>query len=89
LNEFKEKVKDYRTQVREIYNSVVGEGKKATDVKSNILTDKVCTNSQRALNDISFLREGKGLTVSRKFDKTALEAFSKIEEKVYELFIKC
>jgi glutamine synthetase adenylyltransferase len=39
------------------------------------------------VSDISFLREGKGLTVSRKFDKTVLEAFSKIEEKVFEYLL--
>ena len=83
LIEFKDKVKDCREQVREIYNSVVGESKKATD-KSKIFSQIKFTNSQRAVSDISFLREGKGLTLSRKFDKTALEAFSKIEEKVYE-----
>jgi len=44
-------------------------------------------NTARAAIDISFLREGKGLTVNRKFDKTALEAFSKIEEKVYEYLL--
>ena len=86
LNEFKEKVKDYRKQVREIYNSVVGESKKTTD-KSKIFSQIKFTNPQRAVSDISFLREGKGLTVSRKFDKSALEAFSKIEEKVFEYLL--
>jgi len=86
LNEFKENVKDYRKQVREIYNSVVGESKKATD-KSKIFSQIKFTNPQRAVSDISFLREGKGLTVSRKFDKTVLEAFNKIEEKVFEYLL--
>jgi glutamate-ammonia-ligase adenylyltransferase len=86
LNEFKEKVKDCRKQVREIYNSVVGESKKATD-KSKIFSQIKFTNPQRAKSDISFLREGKGLTISRKFDKTALDAFSKIEEKIYEYLL--
>jgi len=86
LNEFKEKIKEYRKQVRAIYDSVVGESKKGTD-KNKIFSQIRFTNPQRALNDISFLREGKGLTVSRKFDKTALDAFSKIEEKVYEFLL--
>jgi len=86
LNEFKEKVKDYRKQVREIYNSVVGESKKNTD-KNKIFSQIKFTNPQRAVSDISFLREGKGLTVSRKFDKSALEAFSRIEEKVFEYLL--
>jgi [glutamine synthetase] adenylyltransferase / [glutamine synthetase]-adenylyl-L-tyrosine phosphorylase len=86
LNEFKEKVKDYRKQVREIYNSIVGESKITTD-KSKIFSQIKFTNPQRAVSDISFLIEGKGLTVSRKFDKTTLEAFSKIEEKVFEYLL--
>ncbi|MDZ7624738.1 MAG: nucleotidyltransferase domain-containing protein [Ignavibacteriaceae bacterium] len=86
LNEFKEKVKEYRKKVRDIYNSVVGESKKDTD-KSKLFSQIKFTNPQRAGSDISFLREGKGLTVSRKFDKTALEAFSKIEEKVFEYLL--
>ena len=86
LNEFKEKVKELRKEVRSIYNSVIGEGKKAIDV-NQIFNQIKFTNPQRAPNDISFLREGKGLTVSRKFDKSTLEAFSKIEEKVFEYLL--
>jgi glutamate-ammonia-ligase adenylyltransferase len=86
LNEFKEKVKDFRKQVREIYNSVVGESKKVVDV-NQIFSKIKFSNPQRAVSDVSFLREGKGLTVSRKFDKTALESFSKIEEKVFEYLL--
>ena len=86
LNEFKEKIKDNRKKVRAIYNSIVGENKKTVDKKNNFSHIKFI-NPQRAQNDISFLREGKGLTVSRKFDKSALEAFSKIEQKVFEYLL--
>ncbi|OGU63590.1 MAG: hypothetical protein A2W30_10415 [Ignavibacteria bacterium RBG_16_36_9] len=86
MNEFEEKVKDCRKQVRQIYNSVVGESKKATDV-NQIFNQIKFINPQRAINDISFLREGKGLTVSRKFDKSSLEAFSKIEERIYDYLL--
>jgi len=86
LNEFKEKIKENRKQVRAIYNSIVGESKKAAD-QNKIFNQIKFENSQRAQNDISFLREGKGLTVSRKFDKSALEAFSKIEQNVFEYLL--
>lgn len=86
LNEFKEKIKEYRKQVRAIYNSVVGESKKVSG-ESRFFAQIKFANPQRAANDISFLREGKGLTISRKFDKKSLEAFSKIEEKVYEYLL--
>jgi len=83
LNEFKEQVKELRKEIRSIYNSVVGESKKSVDV-NQIFSKIKFANPQRVLNDISFLREGKGLTVSRKFDKKSLEAFSQIEEKIFK-----
>jgi glutamate-ammonia-ligase adenylyltransferase len=86
LNEFKEKIKEYRKQVRAIYNSVVGESKKVSG-KNKFFAQIKFTSPQRAANDISFLREGKGLTISRKFDKKSLEAFSKIEENIYSYLL--
>jgi [glutamine synthetase] adenylyltransferase / [glutamine synthetase]-adenylyl-L-tyrosine phosphorylase len=83
LDEFKEQVKELRKEIRSIYNSVVGESKKSVDV-NQIFSKIKFANPQRVLNDISFLREGKGLTVSRKFDKKSLEAFSQIEEKIFK-----
>jgi glutamate-ammonia-ligase adenylyltransferase len=83
LNEFKEKIMGYRKQVRAIYNSVVGESKKVSG-KKKFFTQIKFANPQRAANDISFLREGKGLTISRKFDKKSFEAFSRIEENIYK-----
>jgi len=82
LSVFKEKMKKYRKQVRDIYNSIMGESKKS-ETDNKIFNKIKFANPQRAANDLSFLCEGKGLTVSRKFDKSALEAFSKIEENVY------
>ena len=74
LNEFKEKIKENRKQVRAIYNSIVGENKNTED-KKNIFSQIKFGNPQRAAHDISFLREGKGLTVSRKFDKVDIGSF--------------
>ena len=86
LNEFKEKVKELRKEVRSIYNSVIGESKKSKEEK-NLFSQIKFTNPQKAANDISFLREGKGLTLSRKFDRSALESFNRIEEKVYNYLL--
>lgn len=86
LNDFKEKIKDNRKKVRAIYNSIVGESKKTT-AENKVFSQIKFANPQRAQNDISFLREGKGLTVSRKFDKGALEAFNKIEQNVFEYLL--
>jgi len=86
LKEFKDKVRESRKQAREIYNSILGEGKKSQ--VENIFNQIKFANPQKASSDILFLREGKGLTVSRKFDKSTFEAFSKIEEKIYKYFLK-
>jgi glutamate-ammonia-ligase adenylyltransferase len=86
LNEFKEKVKELRKEVRSIYNSVIGESKKTKEEK-NLFSQIKFANPQKAANDNSFLREGKGLTLSRKFDRSALESFNRIEEKVYQYLL--
>ena len=83
LNEFKKKIKEFRAKVRFIYDSVIGKSKTTYSVNKLFQQIKF-DNPQRALNDFSFLREGKGLTVSRKFDKKSLEAFGKIEENILE-----
>lgn len=86
LNEFKQKVKDYRTKVRDIYNSIVG-GKPISKSGNKIFIQIRFANPQKAANDILFLREGKGLTLSRNFDRSALESFNLIEEKVYKYLL--
>jgi glutamine synthetase adenylyltransferase len=85
-DDFKDEIKEYRKNVREIYNSIVGENKKVKS-DSRIFSHIKFINQQRAANDISFLREGKGLTVNRKFDKSTLEAFSKIEGDIYNYLL--
>ena len=87
LKEFKDKVGDYRKKVRVIYNSILGE-KKNSKIEDNIFNLIKFKNPPRAATDIVFLREGKGLTVNRKFDKSALEAFGRIEENVNEYLKK-
>ena len=82
-DEFKEKIKENRKMVKKIYNSIVGENKKIKN-EDKAFSHIKFVNPQRAGIDISFLREGKGLTVNRKFDKSALEAFGKIEENFYK-----
>jgi len=86
LKEFKDEVRDCRKQVRNIYNSILGE-KKKSKVEDNIFDRIKFENPQRAATDIVFLREGKGLTVNRKFDKTALEAFNRVEENINKYLV--
>lgn len=86
LDEFKEQVNKFRKQVREIYNSIVSESVSAKD-ENKYFNQIKFSNPQKAANDISFLREGKGLTVSRKFDKSALEAFHNVESSIYDFLL--
>ncbi|MBK9098118.1 MAG: hypothetical protein IPM14_08385 [bacterium] len=87
LKEFKDQVQTFRKDVRDIYNSILGETKKSQD-KQYIFSQIKFINPQRAESDVTFLREGKGLTVSRKFDKSTLEAFAKIEEVINNFLLK-
>ena len=86
LKDFKKKINENRKKVRAIYNSIIGENKK-TASENKIFNQIKFVNPQRAANDISFLREGKGLTISRKFDKKSLETFSKIENTILEYLL--
>jgi [glutamine synthetase] adenylyltransferase / [glutamine synthetase]-adenylyl-L-tyrosine phosphorylase len=86
LRELKDKVQEFRRQVREIYNSILGD-KKISEEEENIFSQIKFSNPQRAASNIAFLREGKGLTVSRKFDKSALDTFTKIEESIYKYLL--
>ena len=86
LKEFKKKIKESRNKVRLIYNSVIVE-EKQDSAESKLFQQVKFDNPNKAVNDISFLREGKGLTVSRKFDKKSIEAFLKIEENIFEYLV--
>ena len=83
LNKFKEKIDESRNRVRVIYGSVVGETKTFSP-KTKKFEQINFNNPHRALNDIKFLREGKGLTLNRKFDKKSVEAFRQIEENIFD-----
>ena len=83
LNKFREYINQSRERVRVVYNSVVGETKTFSPETKKIEQINF-NNQQRALNDFKFLREGKGLTLNRKFDKKSVDAFSQIEKNVLE-----
>ncbi len=82
LEEFKNDIKEFREKVKSIYDSIVG--KESVSGKKQKSLQVKFVNPQKALNNISFLREGKGITVRRKFDRESIEAFSKIEESLFD-----
>ncbi|MBT8380306.1 MAG: hypothetical protein KJN64_13860 [Ignavibacteria bacterium] len=87
LTEFRKKVGDYQKQVRAIYNSILETPISKASTKA-ALSEIKFNNHQKALNDFQFLREGKGLTISRKFDKQTVEGFGKIEILLIEYLRK-
>jgi len=85
--DFRNKVEEYRKQVRKIYDSIfeipAGEAlQKADQLEMKFQTP------QRALKDFNFLKEGKGLTTSRRFDRRSLESFGMIEQHLIEYLQK-
>jgi glutamate-ammonia-ligase adenylyltransferase len=83
LSEFREKVEDYKKHVREIYDSIL-ETPKSKKIAKADLSDIKFQNPKRALNDFKFLKAGKGLTISRKFDLQSVESFERIEHYLIE-----
>ena len=83
LSDFRIKIEEYRKQIRKIYNSILETPKTKTD-----LSEIKFQNLQRAYNDFQFLKEGKGLTISRKFDKQSVDSFGIIEPQLIEYLCK-
>lgn len=87
LSDFRKKVEEYRKQVREIYDSIL----ETPDIKKTERTglfEIKFQHPQRALKDFNFLKEGKGLTTSRRFDRRSLESFGMIEQHLIEYLQK-
>ena len=76
--EFKKSVLEYRRAVQKIFNSIMGA---ETDVAipSDIISYINFENKSKALKDIQFLREGKGLLGQKKFDRKSISDFETIE----------
>ena len=87
LSDFRNKIELLRKQVRGIYDSI-SETPDINKPPAADLSRIKFQNHQKALNDFNFLKEGKGLTISRKFDKQSLESFGKIETTLIAYLLK-
>lgn len=85
--EFINEINKRRKKVKAIYDLIVGSQESAPEEKEKILQTKF-QNPQKAFNDISFLREGRGITVNRQFDRESIDAFSKIENDLFDYLIR-
>ena len=79
ISKFKNEVKKRRKIVRSIYNSILGEKKPAVKSEKRDISTIVFENGKKAIEDLQYLREGKGLLRYREFDQKSISAFQKIE----------
>ncbi|MCL5029847.1 MAG: nucleotidyltransferase domain-containing protein [Bacteroidetes bacterium] len=76
--DFKNDVFENRKSVLKIYNSILGI-ETESDKKLEPIEKINFQNKSKALADLQFMREGKGLLGQKQFDKTATDSFRKIE----------
>jgi [glutamine synthetase] adenylyltransferase / [glutamine synthetase]-adenylyl-L-tyrosine phosphorylase len=72
---FLEEVREKRASVKKIYNSILGEKDETIHA-----FDFIFDNKKKAMQDLQFLREGKGITGIKQFDSQTIEAFGNIEK---------
>ena len=83
---FKRKVAVYRTEVLNIYNSIIGgQGKK--DEKRDE-TRLVFQNKIKAEKNLGYLKAGRGILDQKQFDKKSTLAFLAIEEHLFDYLAK-
>jgi len=76
--DFNEVVKKQRKEVIKIYNSIMGINKGEEKPRGG-LPEIIFENESRALKDLQYLRDGKGLLGQKQFDKESMHTFKKIE----------
>lgn len=80
IKHFKDELNKNRHAVSRIYNAIMG---KEVKVKSkNDLSEINFDNKKKAIQDFTFLREGKGLLGQKEFDERTISAFQMIEPEI-------
>jgi glutamate-ammonia-ligase adenylyltransferase len=77
---FKETLKENRQAVTKIYHSIMGKEVKVK-IKSDI-SEINFENKKKALQDFTFLREGKGLLGQKEFDERTISTFQILEPEI-------
>lgn len=79
ISDFRRKLDSLKTAVSKIYNSITND-EDSTDIEEEPLAGvKNLVNRDKALKNLHFLREGKGLFDQKTFDSKAIESFRNIE----------
>jgi [glutamine synthetase] adenylyltransferase / [glutamine synthetase]-adenylyl-L-tyrosine phosphorylase len=76
VDDFKDKLEEFRKSVRSIYNDILSSG----ETTSEILSDINFIDPQKAEKNLLFLRSGLGVSDQKEFDVRTINLFSKIEQ---------
>lgn len=76
---FRKTLDEYKTEVIKIYNSITNSNDEADTDEEPLKEVKTLVNYDKALKNLNFLREGKGLLDKKTFDSKAIESFAVIE----------
>jgi [glutamine synthetase] adenylyltransferase / [glutamine synthetase]-adenylyl-L-tyrosine phosphorylase len=77
---FKEALKVNRENVSKIYQSIIGKEIKVKEKRD--ISEINFENKKKALQDFTFLREGKGLLGQKEFDERTISVFQDIEPAI-------
>ena len=84
VKKFKEALRENRGAVAKIYQSIMGKEVKVK-TKSDI-SEINFENKKKAIQDFTFLREGKGLLGQKEFDERTISKFLSIENQIISYF---
>ena len=82
-SEFKHFVFERRKAVKKVYYSIMGLKSETTKMLESTLEINF-KNRSKAVSNLQFLREGKGLLGHKQFDKSCTESFVKLENVLME-----
>ncbi len=85
--DFQNKVKKYRKEVSRVFNEITGTKNELSKDKFDLQSINF-QNYQKAIRDLEFLSEGKGILEQKQFDKKSINEFSKIEETLFNYLKK-
>ncbi len=85
--DFKNLVKKYRKEVSKIFIEITGTNQELNKDKFDLKSINF-HNYQKAVKDLEFLREGKGILEQKQFDKRSINEFGNIEEILYNYLKK-
>lgn len=78
-DDFLKKLNHHRKMVISIYNSITG---KSNVIKWNVIEDINFSDSNRAQSNYNFLRNGKGVLGTKKFDNATVKLFESIQPEL-------